>query len=50
LAAIQPGAGDLPLGHFPLDLALLRTTVPAPGLATVTTAPAEERAAAAGAA
>jgi hypothetical protein len=50
LAAIQPGAGDLPLVHFPPDLALLRTTIPAPGLATVMTAPAEAPTAAAGAA
>jgi hypothetical protein len=42
LGAIQPGAEDLPLVHFPPDLALLRTTVPAPGLATVTAAPAAE--------
>jgi hypothetical protein len=50
LAAIQPGAEDLPLIHFPPDRALLRTTLPAPGLTTVTTAPAEKQPSAEGAA
>jgi hypothetical protein len=35
LAAIQSHAGDLPLAHFPADLALLRAMQPEPQAATV---------------
>lgn len=35
LAAIQPNAGDMPLAHFPPELALLRTMFPVQQVATV---------------
>jgi len=45
LAAIQPHAGDLPLAHFPADLALLRTMQPLPQAATVRIAAESDQAA-----
>lgn len=45
LAAIQSRAGELPLVHFPPDLALLRTRMPVSQLATVTIASGIDQAA-----
>lgn len=38
LATTHPTAGDLPLAHFPPNLALLRTAVPGTQIPTITTA------------